>query len=202
MQILLRIPEDLVPEANSISPELMDRINEDYGIRKADDVRLVNIGTGADWMAYLAIFNVAWTLFQLPGIVKNSVEGWQWIVELIKTTISKKQLISLDIDAAGLLAVDYLHEKYSDNSAIRLMDMHTFNIIDISGMIRNDKETHAFNPHNYYVFTFSTSRKVFVLGVRSTGDIKELEVFNTTSGGFLDSNDFSSAFNYSNIDEI
>lgn len=48
MQILLRIPEELVPEANSISPEVRDRINEDYGIQKADDVRLVNIGTGAD----------------------------------------------------------------------------------------------------------------------------------------------------------
>lgn len=202
MQILLRIPEELVPKANSISPELMDRINEDYGIQKTDDVRLVNIGTGADWMAYLAIFNVSWTLFQLPGIVKNSVEGWQWIVGRIKTLVSKKQLISLDIDAAGLLAVDYLHEKYSDNSDIRLMDMHTFNIIDISGMIRNAKETLAFNPHNYYVFTFSALHKVFVIGVRSTGEIKELEVFNTTPDGFLDDSDLSSAFNYSNIDEI
>lgn len=123
-------------------------------------------------------------------------------MELIKTTISKKQLISLDIDAAGLLAVDYLHEKHSDNSDIRLMDMHTFNIIDISGIIRNDKGTLAFNPHNYYVFTFSSSRKVFVIGVRSTGGIKELEVFNTTSYGVLDDSDLSSAFNYSNIDEI
>lgn len=40
--------------------------------------------------------------------------------------------------------------------------------------------------HNYYAFTFWIDSKVIVLGVRSTGKIRELESFDYTPYGLFD----------------
>lgn len=95
----------------------------------------------------------------------------------MKTKIRKKELVSLDIDAAGMLAIDYLADKYGDDSSFNLIDAHSFNIIDINGMVHNREGSLEANPHNYYVFTFDIAGKVIVLSVRSTGKIRILESF-------------------------
>lgn len=188
MQILLNIEEglldELCPNNAYINWKAMDRA---FGLKEADEsVDFVNIGPGADWIVLLTTFNAAWTIFQLPGIIKKSLEGWQWLIEKLKSYKSNKKLISLDLDAAGMLAIDYLAEKYGDDSDFNLMDAHAIPIVDITGMVRNAKPSLADHPYGYYIYTFSLAGRIIVMSVRSTGEIRELEAFNYSLEGLED----------------
>ena len=191
MQILLNIPSNYFEDECSPSFAYKERakIENEYNLRPMDDVEVVNIGPGADLMVILATFaQVSWTIFTLPGVLKKSLEGWEWLVEKLKGFIKRKQLVSLDFDAAGMLAIDYLAEKYGDDSSFNLMDAHTFKIIDLEGMFQGrDKDSLAAHPHNYYVFTFNLAPRIIVLSVRSTGEIRELESFDDMPYGLNDS---------------
>lgn len=74
MQVLLNIPEVYFDDEfgfdfSSIEKE---RISRAYDLRDCDEVEFVNIGPGADWIVLLTTFaNVAWVLFQGPGILKK-----------------------------------------------------------------------------------------------------------------------------------
>ena len=185
MQILINIPENQLPEGDEFSQIDRERIKRNFGLQQADAVSLVNIGPGADWIVLLTVFNIIWSVFQLPGNIKDRLDGWQWLVNLMKTKIRKKERVSLDIDAAGMLALDYLADKYGDDSSFNLIDAHSFNIIDINGMMHNREGSLEANPHNYYVFTFYIADKVIVLSVRSTGKIRILESFEVCPYGIL-----------------
>lgn len=189
MQLLLNIADDNVLEGYPyvIKREEREGIDRDYGLRPEDDVKVVNIGPGADWMVLLTTISTAtWELFKLPGTIKDALDGWKWLIEKIKAYRSKKQLVSLDMDAAGMLAIDYLAEKYGDSADFNVMDAHTFKIISVAGMFPNQTESFAANPHNYYVFTFWIDSRIIVLSVRSTGRIRELESFDYMPYGLRD----------------
>ena len=183
MQILLNIPEGFIPDVSLQDREI---INREYGLQRASEVHMVNIGPGADWIVYLAVFNVAWNIFQLPGIIKASIEGWEWLIECFKTRKSQKQLISLDQDAAGLLAIDYMADKYGEDESFDIIDAHTIPIVDISGMVNNRVGGLANQPHSYHVFTFHIADQIIILSVRSSGEIKELEAFSDMPYGLSD----------------
>lgn len=188
MQVLLTIPTDYFDD--ELSPAFAykerDKIEKLYNLRQTDCVEVVNIGPGADLMVILATITTVWSIFQLPGIIKQSLEGWQWLIEKLKNYKKNKQLVSLDINAAGMLAIDYLADKYGDDSSFDLMDAHCFKIQDLSGMYPNNEELLAAHPHNYYVFTFHIADRKLVLSVRSTGEIRVLEAFSDMPYGLLD----------------
>lgn len=192
MQVLLNIPESFYEEGLSLdlSPKEREMINYAYDLKDADEVEYVNIGPGADWMVLLTTFaNVAWVLFQGPGILKKSIEGWEWLINKLKSLIKKDLLVSLDQDAAGLLAIDYLANKYGDDSGFDLMDAHTFVIMNLEGMYPGHENSFAAHPHNYYVFTFTLAARIIVLSVRSSGEIRELEAFDQMPYGLIDYNE-------------
>ena len=192
MQVLLNIPECFYEEGLSLdlSPKERKMINHAYDLTDADEVEYVNIGPGADWMVLLTTFaNVAWVLFQGPGILKKSIEGWEWLIDKFKGLIKKDLLVSLDQDAAGLLAIDYLANKYGDDSGFDLMDAHTFKIMNLEGMYPGQENSFVAHPHNYYVFTFTIAARIIVLSVRSSGEIRELEAFDQMPYGLIDYNE-------------
>ena len=185
MQVLLEIEElsDIIEDLDN--PLYEKEAKAKTGLRDGDSIACVNIGPGADWLVLLATFDVVWTIFRIPGIVKKSIEGWEWLITKLKGFIKKKQLVSLDLDAAGLLAIDYLADKYGDASDFNLEDAHAFKISDFSGMFPNQSNSLAAHPHNYYVFTFHIAGRIVVLSVRSTGEIKELEAFGDMPYGLM-----------------
>lgn len=192
MQVLLNIPDSFYEEGLSLdlSPKEREMINYAYDLKDADEVEYVNIGPGADWMVLLTTFaNVAWVLFQGPGILKKSIEGWEWLIHKLKSLIKKNLLVSLDQDAAGLLAIDYLANKYGDDSGFDMMDAHTFMIMNLEGMYPGHKNSFVAHPHNYYVFTFTIAARIIVLSVRSSGEIRELEAFDQMPYGLIDYNE-------------
>lgn len=192
MQVLLNIPEGFFGDEFSYSlfPKEREQINRAYGLKDADEVEYVNIGLGADWIVLLTTFaNVAWALFQGPGIIKKSIEGWEWLIEKLKGLIKRDLLVSLDQDAAGLLAIDYLANIYGDDSCFDLMDAHTFEIFNFEGMYPNCEDSFVAHPHNYYVFTFTIAARIIVLSVRSSGRIRELEAFDQMPHCLIDYNE-------------
>lgn len=192
MQILLNIPESFYEDELSPNLTLRDRekIDKAYNLRDNDEVEYVNIGPGADWIVLLTtFFNVAWVVFQGPGILKKSLEGWEWLVEKLKGFIKKDLLVSLDQDAAGMLAIDYLASKYGADESFDLIDIHTIPLIDISGMVHNNKGEFVDHPHNYYIFTFWIAGRIIIFSVRSSGEMRELEVFEDMPYGFIDYNE-------------
>ena len=192
MQVLLNIPEVFFDDEfgfdfSSIEKE---RISRAYDLRDCDEVEFVNIGPGADWIVLLTTFaNVAWVLFQGPGILKKSIEGWEWLIKKLNEFFEKDLLVSLDQDTAGMLAIDYLASKYGADESFDLMDIHTIPLIDISGMVHNNKGEFVDHPHNYYIFTFRIAGRIIVLSVRSSGKIRELEVFDEMPYGLIDYNE-------------
>ena len=178
MQVLLNIPESYFEDECSSAFACFNRakIEKAYNLSPGDDVEVVNIGLGADWLVFLAtITTTSWTLFQLPGILKKSIEGWRWLIEKLKAYKIKKQLVSLDQDAAGMLAIDYVANKYGEESFFDLIDYKTIPVVDISGMVRNKVGGLVDHPFDYYVFTFRVVNESIILGVRSSGEIREMK---------------------------
>lgn len=191
MQVLLSIYEGFFEDelAPDFAEKECDKIVQIYGLRKTDKVEAINIGPGADLIVLLTtFFDVAWTLFQGPGVLKKSIEGWEWLIEKLKCLIRKDLLVSLDQDAAGMLAIDYLSSKYGVNGGVDLLDIHTIPMVDLSGMVNNNTSGLAVYPHNYFVFTFRIAGRIIILGVRSSGKIKELEIFHDMPYGLSDFN--------------
>lgn len=188
MQILLNIPEEFFnDEISPSATEEREMINRAYGLRDTDEVEYVNIGPGADWIVLLTTFtSVVWTIFQAPGILKKSIEGWEWLIAKLKGYIKDYLLVSLDQDAAGMLAIDYLASKYGADESFDLLDMHTFQLVDISWMVHNNKGEFVDHPHNYHVFAFRIAGRIIILSVRSTGKIKVIESFEDLPYGLID----------------
>lgn len=182
MQVLLKIPEGFFKD--EITPALINkeraRIETAYNLEAEDRIDVVNIGSGADWSVLLATFSVAWTVIQIPGVIKKSLEGWEWLIKKLKGYITDKQLVSMDQDSAGMLAIDYLAGKYGADSLLDLIDSHTIPLVNISGLVRNDIGGLAECPDNYYIFSFRVDGRIIILGVRSTGKIRELESIQDT----------------------
>lgn len=185
MQLLLNLPENCF---DIDLPEKERKIIEDmYDLSQEDNYEIANIGPGADLLVILTtIATVGLSIWNFPTVLKEGLDNWKWLIEKLKALIKKEQLVSLDQDGAGILAIDYLAGKYGDDSCFNLMDAHTFMIIDLEGMFPNRKESLAAHPHNYYVFTFYIAARIVVLSVRSTGEIRELEAFDDMPYGLFD----------------
>lgn len=178
MQILLNIPEVDYDDysSSSLNPDQRKMIDKKFGLSKSDDVRIVNIGPGADWLVLLVTFNTVWNILKAPAVIKEVLEGWAWLIDKLKLYIKKEQIVSFDMDASLMLAIDYLAEKYGQDSSLNLMDAHTINLADISKMVYNLNSEFANHPHNYYVFTFWIAGQIVILGMHSKGEIRELEI--------------------------
>lgn len=190
MQVLLNIPDNCFIDVESPSFAYKERkkIEKEYGLSSADTVEVVNIGPGADVLVILStIATAGLAVWNFPTVLRDGIENWRWLIDKLKVFKKKKQLVSLDQDAAGLLAIDYLAEKYGVDAISDLKDAHTFNIIDVSGMFPGEENSLAARPHNYYVFTFYVAPMIVVLSVRSTGEIKILEIFDDMPYGLHDS---------------
>lgn len=185
MQLLLNIPESCVDI--DLSEKDRKTIEDVYDLTREDKYEIANIGPGADLLVILTtIATFGLSIWNFPTVLKDGLDIWQWLIKKLKSFIRKKELVSLDQDAAGILAIDYLSNKFGDDSCFNLMDAHTFKIIDLGGMFPNRKESLAAHPHNYYVFTFYIAARIIVLSVQSTGEIRELENFDDMPYGLND----------------
>lgn len=170
--------EHLTGADEQIIKDEIDLSGEDVSVESVD------IGTGANLLVFL--LTIVLPIISIPTVLKNGIKDWKWLIDKIKGFIKKNQLVSVDADGAGLLAIDYLAEKYGDTTDMDLMDYHTFNIFDISELFPEKQTSLACRPHNYYVMIFRVGGMIKIISVRSTGIIRELETFSDMPYGLED----------------
>ena len=114
MQLLLNIPENCF----DIDLSEKDRkiIEDMYDLTQEDKYEIANIGPGADLLVILTtIATFGLSIWNFPTVLKDGLDNWQWLIKKLKSFIKKKELVSLDQDAAGILAIDHLANKYGED---------------------------------------------------------------------------------------
>lgn len=147
----------------------LENIDSNYELKE------VNLGTGADWVLIMAILNGITTIFLLGEKIDKGIEGWIKIGKRIKSLFLKTDTIYLDKDAAKLIALQYLAEKY-DLLSFSLEKESAEEIINLSTILRDRKpEDFISKPYSIYFLTFKINDHInTMLSVRSDGEIKEL----------------------------
>ena len=164
-----------------------DRYCPDIDTTGSQKVTEVNIGPGADWIVTLIEYaDVFLTLFSLPTVIKDGIKDWKWLIEKLRGFRSRKEMISVDEDGAACLAIDYLAEKYGEDAKLEIICHYIIPLADLSGMIHFQEETFASHPYDYYIQAYRVNSIIKILGIRATGEIRELESFEVTAWGVED----------------
>lgn len=145
----------------------------------------VNIGPDSDWIVTLIEYaGVFLTLFSLPTVIKEGIKDWKWLIEKLRGFRSRKEMLSVDEDGAACLAIDYLAEKYGEEAQLEILEHHSISCVKLSGLIHYQRETLASHPFDYFIQTYCVDGVIRILGIRATGEIKELDAFCVSEHGF------------------
>ena len=143
-----------------------------------ESVDIVNIGPGADVMVFAVSLVASYELLKMG---KEFVETLQWYKEQGKKLLSlvkRKEVVSLDQDAASLLAIKHVAEMVSAVQSIKLSNVMTVDTHDVSGTMQHPDRDIADSPYRYYVFHFVVNcEDIIVLGVTSSGIVETLKHF-------------------------
>lgn len=154
------------------------------------ELREINLGRGADWIAILVVVNSIVNTFLIGDKLIKGIEGWIEIGSRIKALIKKERLIFIDQEAASLLAIQWISEKERISALQKLneiiLPLPGFGIFATSDQI-GDIRAH---PVAYFIQTFLINEtNIYVMGIKSDGRIKQLEKFNLDSYNPLRSQD-------------
>ena len=186
MELLLNINtvSDIVNNSWNLdfSDEEECKIREVIGLDGVNKLARINIGPGADLLVILAAVNIVADVFLVGSKVLEGMESWKKIIAKIKGFKQKNELVSLDAEAAELLAIDYLYSRF-EYDTIKLIDGHCFNITDLEGLIQVSSNF-ARKPHNYYIQSYLLDGEHHVIvGVMSSGEVTILKQFGLSNYG-------------------
>lgn len=142
----------------------------------------VNLGTGADWIAVLAIINGITCVLLVGDKIVKGIDGWVTLAKRIKNIFSKSDKAYIDIDTATILAIEFLVANYKA-TAIKKINENILSLKDLSTMLLDrNKDDFIAKPFNVYVMTFEVNDNMIVmLGIKSNGEIQELYAFDDIS---------------------
>lgn len=155
--------------------EIKDEINL---IDKSSSFNEVNLGTNADWIAVLAIINGITSVLLVGDKIVKGIDGWVTLAKRIKKIFSKSDNVYLDIDAATILAIEYLTTKHRITS-IKKIGEYTLALKDLSiSLLDRKQDDFIAKPYNIYVMSFEINENIVVmLGVKSNGEINNFYSF-------------------------
>lgn len=186
MELLLNIESVSDIVNNSWDLEFSDK--EEFKIREAismddvDKIARINIGPGADLLVILAAVNIVADAFLVGSKALAGMESWKKIIAKIKGFKQKNELVSLDAEAAELLAIDYLYGRF-EYDTIELIDSHCFNITNLEGLVQSSSDL-ARKPYNYYIQSYLLDNEHHVIvGVMSSGEVTILKQFGLSNYG-------------------
>lgn len=186
MEILLNIDNYEALESNNfvLSTIEKDKIKKqiDFGIIKK--CSLANIGPGVDWLVILLLLDLGLQLIKVGAEINDGVDGWIEIGKKLYKLFRRKKIVSIDVDGATALAIEHIAKKEKITKLVKLQES-TINFVDISGHIPANKKGLSKKPHNYYIQTYLVNdEKIYVLGVKSTGETNILKLFSFSLYGF------------------
>lgn len=139
------------------------------------EIKAVNIGKGADWIAILGIINAVTNIFLIGDKIDKGLDGWVKIAKRIKSIFSKSDLALMDLETSKVYGLLYLSEKFKLQS-ITVETEFSIELENLSGMLPDRKKTDFIaKPWSIYIITYiiNEQNKV-ILSIRSDGEIKEL----------------------------
>ena len=150
----------------------LESINSSYSLKE------INLGTGADWALILAIISGISGVFMLGDKIETGIAGWIKVGKRIKSLFGKTDKIYLDLDAAKILALEYISQTIEIKS-MTVIDTNVIELLDLSTMLRDRKPTDFIaKPYAVYMLTFRINENIqILLSVRSDGEIKEIYKF-------------------------
>ena len=126
MQLLLNIPESCVDI--DLSEKDRKTIEDVYDLTREDKYEIANIGPGADLLVILTtIATFGLSIWNFPTVLKDGLDNWQWLIKKLKSFIRKKELVSLDQDAAGdhgIPVPNYVDENVS-TKVVKIIQSYT-----------------------------------------------------------------------------
>ncbi|MGC1632461.1 MAG: hypothetical protein WA749_10160, partial [Gelidibacter sp.] len=144
-------------------------IDENYEIKE------VNIGKGADWMAILAIVVSIANVFLIGDKIDKGIDGWINVGKRIKSIFTKSDFVLMDLDTSKVYGLLYLADKFTLQS-IEIQSELSIELDNLNGMLTDRKATDFISkPWSIYILTYIINDKnKVILSVRSDGQIKEL----------------------------
>lgn len=180
MKILI-IPKGMSEE---LANEFLENINSEKLVSLKSEldlidnnheIKAVNIGKGADWIAILGIINAVTNIFLIGDKIDKGLDGWVKIAKRIKSIFSKSDLALMDLETSKVYGLLYLSEKFKLQS-ITVETEFSIELENLSGMLPDRKKTDFIaKPWSIYIITYiiNEQNKV-ILSIRSDGEIKEL----------------------------
>ncbi len=182
MELLIRVPylvEGVMAEP-VLSKKDIQEIEKNLGFGDKVKVREKNIGPGADLFVLTVLITLGvWKVFTSGETIEKNLEAWLKIAKRIKGLKRKSELVSVDKEAAAILAIDFI-SKYENLDSIFMDDFHEINFVQVDGMIPDGRKPNELisKPHGYYVFTFVTNiEKYYIIGVNSNGNVNLIKSF-------------------------
>lgn len=158
------------------------KIREAISLDGVNKIARINIGLGADLLVILAAVNIVADVFLVGSKALEGMESWKKIIAKIKGFKQKNELVSLDAEAAELLAIDYLYGRF-EYDTIKLIDGHCFNITDLEGLSQISSNL-ARKPYNYYIQSYLLDgERHVIVGVMSSGEVTILKQFGLSNYG-------------------
>lgn len=192
MELLLWSTElnDLIESSSgkSFSDQEIETIKQKTEFGEFDQVSFspVNIGPGADfWTVLATIVLVKETFFLIPSALEG-MKQWKSLIEIIKRLIAKRELVAIDEEGAQMLAIDYMSSHYT-YKYLQINDSHVVKLQDFSNVVRPVSPL-ASIPYAFYILTIQTDDlRTFILGVKSSGEINVIKVFDDNPYGMTES---------------
>ena len=191
MEILLSIDnyeEKACNESLDYSESEKERIKKEVGFDHVSKVDFVNIGPGADCIVILLVVSIFFQLIRIGAEINDGIDGWIEIGRKLRRLFRRKKIVSVDVDGATALAIEHIARKEKITKLVKLQE-NTINLVDVSGQIPANKGLSQ-KPHNYYIQTYQVNDEdIYVMGIKSTGDVKVIKHFTFFMNGFIDEKD-------------
>lgn len=143
-----------------------------------------NIGAGADVMVILVTILTISNVFLIGDKIDKGIEGWIKLANRLKGLIKKDELISLDIEAASLIAIEFISQ-YESISSLKKTSEQEIALVDFSQVFNDgrSKKDLISKPYSYYTFSFNVNiEKHYLIGVKSHGEANLIKCFDAFSG--------------------
>lgn len=142
------------------------------------EIKDVNLGIGADWIAILAIINSVVNVLMIGDKLIKGIDGWVEVGKRLKKIFKKADRVYLDNDAATILAIEYISKSVKIQSLEKISEEIIY-LKDLSKMLLDRKSDDFISrPYNIYIHTYKINNElVKILAIRSDGEIKEIYSF-------------------------
>jgi len=138
-----------------------------------------DIGAGADFMVIVAAVLAVTNLFLVGDRIDKGIDGWIRIGRRIKKLIDKKEVISIDAEAASLVAIQFIMQFEKIESLTKYSE-EQINFVRLDGMFNDGRKENQLisKPHNYYIQSFKINdSKIYIIGIKSSGETQLIKCF-------------------------